>query len=301
MEENGTFTALLTINLGVLGLIITYLIATEFFFSEKKTETKIKIKSLLNEIKPTYKTNEYLNIEKVRDSFSKIEGALQCIFLIKNKGKYKAEELTPHIDLIKSNYFNAYADSTSILAGSSFIKSERINNKDTSNLRKELLEYKYIFEEIIHYDSRLDPHTGKTISESISEFLDEKNLRILTLLKTALTNSVNSTPKKLEAINRVIQYTNEIDSIIDHHNNSYIFKEKLIRQLFLISISGIILPSFFISLLPYETYITGLTYDLSITASNILLIFTFIPYSIISSDIYRKFKNERHTTDTPST
>jgi hypothetical protein len=283
MEENGIFTALLSVNVGVLALISTYLFAVHFFYNYKKNNTEIKLIKNINTI---------INTKRQLDRY-------------RRKSKIKSEEIRETInktfDLIESDYdqekmvnqiFKVNSDIYFYLIYQDYISDTFLLKKDPKELQESITK----IEEIEFFTKTTS--NSLIFNKSIENIKDHKN-NVIIEIKHYNSLEIEKAIERKHDFEKTINLVYEYHSLTQHKQETH----PKIMFYILITISiifGIVFPLLSISLFPYNTYIEGFKYDLSKSIGFFLTALSFFPYLIILT-CYKSLFTNRHTSDTPNT
>ena len=261
MEENGVFTTLVTINIGVLALISTFLLATHFFYNDKKNNTVINIKKSINKIINTKtQVDKFRKRDKV--SFEELKKLLDKTI----DGCETDKNTKSTADLI----FETYEEIYFFLIYQDYINENILFKKKPSDLQ-----------EIISNIEQLEFYI-KTVSNS-KVFSDIINT-LEHYKKNAILEIRDYISLEIEkALDRKNSFENTIDLVYEYNSLTQHERETRPKKIFYLLISmpiifGIIAPLFSISIFPYNTYIEGFKYDLSKAVAFALTILSLSPY-----------------------
>jgi len=303
MKENGTFIALITINLGGIGLIGTYLLATYFFYVDRANDLKIildiEFEKLRNRIYSRYIISRRENSHSI----------FMHDLLLLNADAIKTTQIK---GISKSEIYNKYLKIIDhyLIAGSDLLYLEvypisNIYKLDTKDKLDELLtslgklqtsyeETKYNHEKLIDDFEIMQQNLFQI--ESISN-LDTKYKKTFDT-KHNLSKSILDKVKK-----DIIDQSDEVDyhlTKLYKLNKNKSDKLSLKYEYYCIlssALFGIILPLVSISTLPYETHfipLKNIQLDISYWVAAFLAFASLLPYGIILSKL-RYIINKKST------
>ncbi|MGB0942446.1 MAG: hypothetical protein ACPGUE_08605 [Marinomonas sp.] len=296
MEENGTFVALIAVNLGIIGLLVTYALAKHFFYSERINDLDIEIeidfkylKSKLSQVASFYKDEGHEEKKKLfmydlNILESEASGQIQVLFLIDhwNTGEDKNEA----IDKLIKNSLKLFEHLEQGVSELSFMNIMKIC-KTGENLKyskegllTELEDSVFNFNSIEKVLYENDHHTRKNLYQSSIDVIgDDKKEKTLIKINYSLINSdIIRAREIINTVSTLIKKIKKSESLSQHKIKTLAIKIET-NIIISSSIFGIISPLLCISFLPYNSYINNFSYDISILVAWALTLISLVPYT----------------------
>ncbi|KZM43098.1 hypothetical protein OA92_10090 [Marinomonas sp. SBI22] len=292
MEENGTFIALITINLGGVGLLTTYILANYFFYTDRINDLRITIESEFGSLKT--KLSEY----KIFDHM-KSEESDHGEDYISNLHR-KHAELSRSLIVEKpseSEIIEMELEFINLLeTGSIFLKFININsieklplttNKDIKNLKKEFESIILNFENFQYYFNIITKDFKKDYDNFIRKSTEPDTVykKEFNDMRTIINRTLQETRAKLiPEFEALVEKTNKFNFLYDSQDSKINFQH-IYYCIQLSALFGILLPLICINTLPYNTSLFDSSYDFSNLAAALLSFISLLPYAIILSKL----------------
>ena len=303
MEENGTFVALITINLGGVGLLATYFMASYFFYTERISDLTTSIITGTGTLKLKISNYIVLDVEKRGDYGEeyiknlKLEYALFFKeIMVENLSK--SESLNKNLDLIKkltlNTFYLRFIDKKFFELLNVLEKKERIKKTEILNFREELENsissfnsvqyctnlYSQNFKSKYSYQKKIKSEQFESIKKEFDQeisFLENLNEKI----KTDIIKDMQDSVLKLNKLIFLIGRQNS------QNNNVALYYGILMSVIF-----GILIPLTCITTLPNNDYFFLDQFDRSNIVAAFLAFCSLCPYAIILGMLHKVIKTK---------